>query len=633
MTPRDLDDIKRFLSSVGKSTLFEYFGAPTDAPDDDVLAAIKKRRTWAQGQQSNPKYRQEALWVIKNVARCRRAMVDERLAYLEATRSASHKKELAVLDLFIQGNLTDGVLTDRGERAILQQGEAQGLPEHLVREHLEKVLTERGARRAGDSLTGPFVDHYGVLGVHPDAAINDLERAYRDRYHAARQLPDPREAERVYQELDAAWEVLRNPGTRARYDERRREELGPAAAAPAPAPASPTLAPSTTLEPSPAPATGGGRLRLGGADEEPSSTGLRLNADAAPKPPAGVKAGQTLGLSGGQSRPSRPRRAARLELDGPETMLLKVGRGGARTRFTVRKAGNGAMPGRVFVDREWVKVSPARLDADAAEQEIEITVDPAGMARPKAVALVTVVTDDGQRRSVTVEAEKTNPMPLIIAAGVLIVGAGAAVAVTQLDLGGSDEPAPPAGTLVVAVDPPAGQIFVNGDLVSTSGDARIDEGLPLGEPLRIRVEQDGFATWAGETTLRDGEESRVEVDLELTDKMDWAPSDEDVRAEVPSAQFARALGERNRYIDGCYHKHLVDPEPGFLALTTVSANVSSRGWVVGVRFEEENHPTSEPLRLCLKRQLRSIKLPIFTGDYAVVKHQFRYTVPGTPAPK
>lgn len=618
MTPRDLEEIRRFLTSVGKATLFEYFGIATDAPDDDVQAAIKKRRSWSQGQQSNPKYRQEALWVIKNVSRCRRAMVDERLEYLAATRSASQQKELEVLDLFILGNLTDGVLSARGQRAIVEQGEAQGLPGHLVEERLETMLIEQGARREGDPTAGPFVDHYAVLAVHPDAPLNDLERAYRDRYHAARQLPDPREGERVYEELDAAWEVLRNPGTRARYDERRRDELGDE--------------PAPTASPAPAPSRG---LRLGGGSpDEPSSTGLRLGDDgSAPRPPAGVKAGQTLGLSGGQSRPSRPRRGSRLDLDGPDTVHIKVGRAGGSTTLTVRKSGSSPMPGRVFVDRDWVTLDPPRLDADATEQLITVTVDPKGMARSKAVALVTFVTDDGQRRSVTVEAEKRNSTPLYIAGAVVMFGGAGVLAATQLDLGPDEPPRVPSGTLVVSVDPPAGQIFVNGELVSTSGQASVGEGLPVGAPLRIRVEQDGFSTWAGEATLEDGQERRVEVELELTDEMTWTPSEDDIRAEVPARDLNRALGNRSRFFDGCYHNHLTGAEPGSLALASISANVSSRGWIVGLSFDDENYTSNDALQTCLKRQLRSIKLPLFTGDYAVVKHQFRYTVPDAPAPK
>jgi hypothetical protein len=147
------------------------------------------------------------------------------------------------------------------------------------------------------------------------------------------------------------------------------------------------------------------------------------------------------------------------------------------------------------------------------------------------------------------------------------------------------------------------------------------------------VEQDGFSTWAGEATLEDGQERRVEVELELTDEMTWTPSEDDIRAEVPARDLNRALGDRSRFFDGCYHNHLTGAEPGSLALASITANVSSRGWIVGLSFDDENYTSNDALRTCLKRQLRSIKLPLFTGDYAVVKHQFRYSVPDAPAPK
>ena len=111
--------------------------------------------------------------------------------------------------------------------------------------------------------------------------------------------------------------------------------------------------------------------------------------------------------------------------------------------------------------------------------------------------------------------------------------------------------------------------------------------------------------------------------------MEWMPDEEDVRAVISSRDFARVLSTRSRYIDGCYQKHLTGADPGFVALTTVSLHVSARGWVVGARIDDQNHEPADALWLCLKRQLRSTKLPIFTGDYAVVKHQFRYSVPGT----
>lgn len=628
MTPRDLEEISSFLTSVGRGDLFEYFGVQTDAPDDDVLAAVKKRRTWAQGQQSNPKYRQEALWVIKNVARCKRAMIDGRVAYMEATRSATQRKELEVLDLFIQGNLTDGVLTDRGERAILSQGRLQGLPDHLVLEQIERALAARGARRSGDSLVGPFVDHYAALGARSDAALNELERAYRDRYHAARQLPDPTEAQRVYAELDAAWDVLRNPGSRARYDERRRAELGePDDVGPEPTP---------TLEPS---APTSGRLRLGGSEDDsdaPTSGsvddagGARLRlGGAAPAPSAratGSASAEALSLTGSAPRSVRSRPQVKVEFSGPDPLVVKVGRSALDLDLSVRRLASSPVGGRVFSDREWVRITPERLELEGTEDTISVRIEPSGMARRQAVALVTVATDDGSRSSITLDVRKRSAVPFYVAGGVALAGCVAALALApQAD---APEPPPSTATLIVTVDPPAGQLFVNGDLVSTSGSLRMDEGLPVGEPLRLRVEQDGFTTWTGETSLVAGQERRIEVALELSDPMDWSPEEEDVRADISSRDFSAALASRAAQLDRCYQKHLVEPEPGFVALTTVSAHVSARGWVVGARVEDENHPVSDELWTCIKRQMRSVKLPLFTGDYAVVKHQFRYSVPG-----
>jgi hypothetical protein len=78
MDRRDFDQIEKFLGTVGKPSLFEYYAVDPEADVPAVEEALKKKRGWAQGQQGNPKFRAEALWVIKNMALVRRALVDER---------------------------------------------------------------------------------------------------------------------------------------------------------------------------------------------------------------------------------------------------------------------------------------------------------------------------------------------------------------------------------------------------------------------------------------------------------------------------------------------------------------------------------------------------------------------------
>ncbi len=73
---------------------------------------------------------------------------------------------------------------------------------------------------------GATATHYDILGVAPDASHDEVKRAFTDlalKWHPDRQAepgPDTRErAEWRMAEINAAWDVLRNPASRAAYDE------------------------------------------------------------------------------------------------------------------------------------------------------------------------------------------------------------------------------------------------------------------------------------------------------------------------------------------------------------------------------------------------------------------------------
>jgi len=79
---------------------------------------------------------------------------------------------------------------------------------------------------------GEFVDHYALLGCPPDAAPEELKRAYFDKirkFHPDKR-PDSAGGHgiKVAQALNVAWEALKDPGRREAYDALWRRASEPA---------------------------------------------------------------------------------------------------------------------------------------------------------------------------------------------------------------------------------------------------------------------------------------------------------------------------------------------------------------------------------------------------------------------
>jgi curved DNA-binding protein CbpA len=79
------------------------------------------------------------------------------------------------------------------------------------------------------------MDLYTVLGVDPAATDNELDQAFRvlvPRHHPDTRLPDPNPsaaeaADRQFQQLLNAYAILRNPASRAIYDQQRPTHRNP----------------------------------------------------------------------------------------------------------------------------------------------------------------------------------------------------------------------------------------------------------------------------------------------------------------------------------------------------------------------------------------------------------------------
>ena len=75
---RTFETLHKDLEQTGSATLFAYVEIPQTAPIRDTESGLDNRRAWAQGQQSNPKYRTEAVWYIQNYTRIREVLLHHR---------------------------------------------------------------------------------------------------------------------------------------------------------------------------------------------------------------------------------------------------------------------------------------------------------------------------------------------------------------------------------------------------------------------------------------------------------------------------------------------------------------------------------------------------------------------------
>jgi hypothetical protein len=296
-------------------------------------------------------------------------------------------------------------------------------------------------------------------------------------------------------------------------------------------------------------------------------------------------------------------------------LSLKVGGRPIDRVLVVRNIGQGKMPGRVTSDREWLKIKVPRLDPLAATQQVEVTVLSKQMPWGRTAGTITVVTDHGERRTLTVQVNRPSPVPLI--AGVAALGLlGGAV------LGGAlwlSRPTP-TSVLALTVDPTADRVLVDGRAVGSGSHLDIAAPSP-GKPFRLRVETDGFLPKEELVTLGAEEKTTRTLRLDLADEMRWTPA-----ADATGVKASQAISD-------ALQASAAALSPCFPGLGKPTADAVYTAWITGdgqvrrVEITESTFPV-EPAQGCIERAFRGLRLPSFTGDYSAV--EARLSVPVKP---
>lgn len=130
-------EIRTFLEQTGKADLYAWLDVPWTASRSRRAEALKKQRAWAQAQQSNPKHKDSARWVIQNYRHLKELVVDDPQSYRTMLATEHRARGEARLRELVETLVDDGV--GESEVRILERyAWRQGLEASYTRELLRK---------------------------------------------------------------------------------------------------------------------------------------------------------------------------------------------------------------------------------------------------------------------------------------------------------------------------------------------------------------------------------------------------------------------------------------------------------------------------------------------------------------
>ncbi len=179
----------------------------------------------------------------------------------------------------------------------------------------------------------------------------------------------------------------------------------------------------------------------------------------------------------------------------------------------------------------------------------------------------------------------------------------------------------PADRLIVRADPPTGAVYFDERLVGSNGYAFLQSD-HAPDQVTVRIEADGFAPWSERVSLAEGVTRILRPALALADTMDYQPSSTDTRGEESKALKAQ-IKEREASFRACF-AGLALPR-GTRIDAKIQGYITSMGVVGRVNISDYG-ATDAVFEDCIKRQLRALRLPYDTRDYAPFQHTFHIEI-------
>jgi DnaJ-domain-containing protein 1 len=586
---KHLDAGAELCGIVGSPDLLAWLGLAPEADEATALEALRARRRRMQGMQANPKFRDEALFLIKHFQAIQDAVAD-RAAHLEDMRLRHVQAQLPALDATIRGALAGKTALTRDQQAFLHHNATElGIDDATFERELDKICAEYGVPRPGapppvevpTPAAQHLVNHYAVLGVSAGASVDEVRAAYKEGMVRVRRHPDATVRQVLALQMDLAVRVLSDPVTRSSFD------------------ASPIVAASVTGAPA--------RSRM----MAPDTTGRSRRTTV---PPYDL-------LLSGHGLP------ARIELVGDATRIIRLNDAAREIVVAVRNAGDQPMAGRVSATVPWLVPNHREIDPVAKLQDVRFRLL-AELASDEDVGLVVVDCGEAGRAEVRFQAHRPPTMRqwgstvLWVSLPLLAAALLSAAALAWREL--APRPAPQAVAVPVArpwlvrIDPAASEVRVNGVFAGRGANVAV-HGLSDG-PVRLMVLQPNFETYDSVVDARAG--GTFDVVLRQLRRLDQAIDEGAIRAVVPAREADPALSQVTGGMEACARERAA---PGGLVTGTVHIHVGRDGVPFGLDVGGDQAGDIS-LRSCIERLAAGVSLtPLPAGDYATLRWDYAVT--------